>query len=553
MELSAPPAPAAGLSDVALLVEHRTTVDAHATIEAVSDFMYRLEYEYAAVVDDGRVIGVCGKDDIHERLSGRYGFALFSRAIVRDHLKRDALVLPATIDLRHLLHVALGRTGEAFYDDVAVVDAGGGLVGLISTQRLVRAQSELMKAQFDLVDEQREQLARANGDLARGLAHQQELERQIIAKEKADLVEGLASGIAHELNNKLVPILAYSELLLDEVASVDDGALQESCRTIHAAALDSSRIIRQLLQLSRPSTTERVQCDLREVIEQSLSLLALRLREHNIPTVRELPSEPVMAVVDGGQIRQVLTNLILNAMDAMETAVYRELRIGLRTIDGRAQLSVSDSGAGVPAEIASKIFDPFFTTKAPNRGTGLGLSVSLSIVRAHGGDITVQSSAGGPTVFTAVVPCEAPQPAHVPAVRPESKPSNRNNAVVLVVDDDDAVAGAVSRILERKLGCLVRRAANGDAACAMLAARDYDLILSDVRMPGLNGVDLLRWIQRHRAHLVRRLVFMTGDASPSTLNTAIGEADVPVLRKPVTVDGLATLALAVLESGDVAL
>ena len=532
------------------LVDHRTSVDAGWTLAAVSDVFERLEHEYAAVVQGGRVVGVCGKNDIRDKLSGRYGFALFSRAIVSEHLQPGALVLTATIDLRELLEAALSRTGDAFYDDVAIIDAGGALVGLISTHSLVRAQSELMRTQFALVEQQREQLTSANEDLARGLAHQKELERQIIAKEKAELVEGLASGIAHELNNKLVPILAYSELLLEEVAAVDDGAMQESCRTIHAAAIDSSRIIRQLLQLSRPTATERMLCDLREVIEQSLSLLALRLREHNIPIVRELPPDEVMAVVDGGQIRQVMTNLMLNAMDAMEPSVHRELRVTLATADGRARLSVSDTGAGIPSEILSRIFDPFFTTKAPNKGTGLGLSVSLSIVRAHGGDITVQSVAGGPTVFTAVLPCEAPSPPAPPPLPPPSKSSTHGDAVVLVVDDDDAVAGAVSRILERKLGCRVKRAANGDAACAMLAARDYDLVLSDVRMPGLNGVDVLEWIKRNRPQMVRKLVFMTGDASPSTLNTAIGLADVPVLRKPVTVEGLTTLALAVLESGE---
>jgi signal transduction histidine kinase/CheY-like chemotaxis protein len=530
------------------LVDHREAVEASRSVAEVNDFFNGIPSDFAAVVDHGTVIGICGKSHLRGKLASRYGFALFNRAPISEHLLPDPLLVQADAPLRTLLELALVRQGDAFYEDVVLIDEDERLVGLVSTHRLVQAQSELMRQQFALLEDQQAQLEVTNRDLARGLEHQQDLERHIVAKEKAALVETLASGIAHELNNKLVPIVGYSELLLEEMAPFDNPALEESCRAIHAAALDSSRIIRQLLQLSRPTATERTSCDLRELVEQSLSLMALRLRETDTQLSVDLPATPIHVLADGGQLRQVVTNLVLNAMDAMERSSRRALSARVSLNAGSAALAISDTGTGIAPDTLSKIFDPFFTTKAPNRGTGLGLSVTQSIVRAHGGNIRVDSALGVGTTFTIVMPCEA---AASPALAPRvvsPTPFRCESAHVLVVDDDDAVASVVVRILRTKLGCQVTRAEQGDAACALLAGADYDLLLSDVRMPELNGVDLLAWIRRHRPHMLRRLVFMTGDASESTLNAAIQQTGVPVLRKPLSMEGLVTHARAVIES-----
>jgi CheY-like chemotaxis protein len=243
-------------------------------------------------------------------------------------------------------------------------------------------------------------------------------------------------------------------------------------------------------------------------------------------------------------------NLVLNAIDAMQENGGRHLHIALRTHHGVALLTIRDDGCGIRSEEIHRIFDPFFTTKAPNRGTGLGLSVCLSILKQHGGDIGVDSVPGVGTTFEITLPCStapgdvivSPRSASVaadepPAVRP----------VVLVVDDEDFVARFVSDALGKILACQVHRAADGREAIEWLTSTDFAMVISDVRMPRLNGVELLDWMQAHRPQLVERTVFVTGDASGSSLNARIEASGVPMLRKPFSLDTLLTQSRAILQ------
>src|SRR5216684_2469201 len=152
---------------------------------------------------------------------------------------------------------------------------------------------------------------------------------EIVQRAKTELVETLAGGIAHELNNKLMPVVGFAELLIAEADRLGSSRLHEYGQTIHASALEAAQIIRQLLQLSKPMVEEQVACDFRDIIQQALTLVRLRLKEAGIHVTVQLPDHEVTVRVDPGQLKQVFVNLVWNAIDAMEDADTRELTIRL--------------------------------------------------------------------------------------------------------------------------------------------------------------------------------------------------------------------------------
>jgi CheY-like chemotaxis protein len=241
-------------------------------------------------------------------------------------------------------------------------------------------------------------------------------------------------------------------------------------------------------------------------------------------------------------LKQVFVNLVWNAIDAMESTAIRRLSIGLRVQGAVATLSCSDTGPGIPPDMLLRIFDPFFTTKEPSRGTGLGLSVCLAIVKQLGGDIRVQSTIGVGTTFHVILPIADHESA---AAKKKSFSIERSTPVegrgrrVLVVDDEEPVAELVARALSARLGCVVEQARNGREATAALERAPYDVVLSDMDQ-------LLAWLSAHRPALVGRTVFMTGDGHAADPHTQIEAAGRPILRKPFSVEALLTATRGVL-------
>ena len=375
-------------------------------------------------------------------------------------------------------------------------------------------------------------------------------ESDIAQRAKRELVETLAGGIAHELNNKLMPVAGFAELLIAEADRSGSAALQEYGQTIHDSVLEAVRIIRQLLQLSKPDreqSADYIACDLREIVQQALTLVRLRLQEAGADVEVDLPPHSIPIRADASQIKQVFLNLVWNAIDAMEKVSERHLTIRLQGSGSTATLSCIDRGQGIPTDILPRVFDPFFTTKEPSRGTGLGLSVCQAIARQHGGDIRVQSEVGVGTSFHVVLPVTAAQaisPAKtgVSRLKFDVRPGHR----VLVVDDEEPVLRIVSQALEAKLGCQVEKAHNGVEARLALERSEFALVLSDIRMPSMNGVEFLQWASGHRPELLPKVLFMTGDAGQSPLNAAIERARLPVLRKPFSLETLLTSASKIL-------
>jgi two-component system NtrC family sensor kinase len=195
---------------------------------------------------------------------------------------------------------------------------------------------------------------------------------------------------------------------------------------------------------------------------------------------------------------------------------------------------VADTGPGIPSEIQARIFEPFFTTRPLGLGTGLGLSLCQGIIEGHGGTIAVESKPGQGTLFRVELPVH-PAPASAAAFQaPEAQPVVRGRAI-LVVDDEPEIAEVLAEMLAVD-GHHVETATNGSVALDRLRAQQYDLILSDLRMPELDGPSFYRELERRHPHLLRRVVFLTGDTLSPETNAFLEQTGVPGLSKPFTLE-----------------
>src|SRR5208283_3486245 len=305
---------------------------------------------------------------------------------------------------------------------------------------------------------------------------------------------------------------------------------------------EAARIIRQLLELSKPASKSMQVLDLRTVAEETLAILRFQLREAGCSVQTLIPASPVPVVGDAGQLKQVALNLAINALHAMRDRPGPVLTVQIRTSGQSAELVVSDNGCGIAPENIGRIFDPFFTTKAPEQGTGLGLSVCYSIVRQHSGNISVESEPGKGTRFVVSLRLEPAVAAHGDVDRPEAAvvfPASHGGARVLVVEDEIVLRRLLQEILCSRFHCKVDVAANGIEALEALKRGSFDMVLADIRMPIMNGTELYLHLRELRPELAKRFVFVTGHPGEKQLEMEIARWNVPVIAKPFTLARLA--------------
>ena len=336
------------------------------------------------------------------------------------------------------------------------------------------------------------------------ITERKELERQLLHSQRLETVGTLASGVAHDLNNILTPMLMASGLLRDNLASPAD---RELMAQIEKGGRRGAAIVRQLLDFSRNLLVERTEILPRELIHG----LALRLRA-TFPSeisIVELNADcPHRIAADATQLQQVLVNLCTNSREAMpqggmltlsvETAVLAaQNREGLPDIVGGPYvvLVVADTGRGIRPEIRAKIFDPFFTTKETGKGSGLGLASAHGVVAAHKGLIRFESEVGRGTTFRVFLPAkvERPEaPVEVPVPRLEPVKETGAKHCILVVDDEPMVLSMTVRYLQ-KSGYEALSAGGGAEALQILRERQKDvrLVITDFRMPDMDGPTLL--------------------------------------------------------------
>ena len=383
---------------------------------------------------------------------------------------------------------------------------------------------------------------------AQDVTAQRRLEQRLQQKEKSALLDTLAGGIAHELNNKLLPVLGYAEML--QLRARDNTELSGWCDVIRQSTVEAAELTSQLLHLSRPPALAPRACDLVAIVHAATSMLRFRLRELHCDPVLDLPSRPVPLHADPAQLKQVIVNLCFNAIDAMAGCKQRRLHLSLLDEDDGICLRVQDSGSGIPEENLSRIFDPFFTTKGVQQGTGLGLSVCFSIVQQHGGTIEVENTGPEGTTFALWLPlaAEAPPAASEAPAGALMLPVD-GQSLVLVVDDEPFITSLVHEALRAQLRCRVVRAGSAEEALEFLACMTFQLVISDVRLPGRNGLSLFEECRQRWPEMAGRFFFITGDPGSRELHASLERTGCPVLRKPFGIDALVTQTAALLTNG----
>ena len=349
------------------------------------------------------------------------------------------------------------------------------------------------------------------------VTEKKQLEAQFLRAQRLEGIGALASGIAHDLNNILAPVLMTASLLHE---ATDDPEKRELLDTIEGCARRGADIIKQLLTFARGASGARVPLPFRHLLRDMDKLIRETFPRDICPVVMA-PGDLWPVVGDPTQLHQVLLNLCVNARDAMPDGGTITLEAHNQLIDAAGAalqpgacpgphvcLRVSDTGAGISEEHLDRIFDPFFTTKEIGRGTGLGLATVLGILRGHGGFVRVHSLLGRGTTFELFFPASPEDPKTEAPVPLALGPLGRGE-LILVVDDEEAVRECLRRILERS-GYQVRAASQGEEGLAFFTghADEISAVLTDMMMPVMNGPAMIHAMRARKPYL--RVLGMTG-------------------------------------------
>ena len=497
-----------------------------------------------------------------------------ARTVFIDRLARDGAVTDYLLRLRRADEAVIWLEVTA---NATVLES----TGLVRIEALMRDVSD------------RKQLE----DQSRDLYH------QLLQAEKMAALGTTISGVAHELNNPLATILTWSERLTEREL---DASTRRGLDTILHEAERAARIVRNLLTFARKRHTTRTMVDINQVVRETLALRAYEQRVTNISVIDALASGIPAVFADPHQIQQVLLNLVINAEQAMLTSNGRGtlmVRTWQDPEHASIVLEVNDDGPGVPEDVRTKIFDPFFTTKEVGKGTGLGLTVAYAIVEEHGGRMWLVSEPGAGASFYVELPVaggklkaiapgelegagaadgavpdlaamEEPVPArwtgsgvagaggpgssatgaggpgsgrkptprmHIVAPPSAASAARLDSPAVLIVEDEAALASAMAEAFG-DAGFLVDRAGDGEEAMARLEGGHYDLIISDLKMPRMDGIQLLGALRAQHPEMAGHIMFVTGDVIGTDAERFLADSRCRWLAKPFRLNELLRIA-----------
>ncbi len=358
-----------------------------------------------------------------------------------------------------------------------------------------------------------------------------EMQQQVVAQERLRAFGEMAGGIVHDFNNALMSVIGYSEMLLNDDDMLRDfNTARGFLKIMNTAGHDASHVISRLRDFYRPRELSDVfaRVDLNEIIEQAVPLTQPKWKGQALADGRIITVELDLAKLpaisgDAAELREVATNLIFNAVDAMPAGGTITLRSG--TEDGQAMLEVCDTGSGMSEEVRSRCLEPFFSTKGEN-GTGLGLSMVFGIIKRHEGSVEIESELGKGTTFRIRLP--AMNAEH--SAEDDEACKMQRSLRVLVVDDEAVTRGVLESYLTAD-GHRVVTAVDAEEAIGCYAGADFDLLIADHAMPGMNGVQLAAAVREKRAG--HPVILVTGFAAGSMGNDEAPAGVDLIMRKPV--------------------
>jgi len=446
----------------------------------------------------------------------------------------SVLVLPDRIDQFEAVLDRLRRGEQVSFYEIKALRKDGTIIDVSMTISPIRDPGGAVAGASSV--------ARDMTELNRAEAERHALERQLQEAERLETLGQLAGGVAHDFNNLLAAIMSYAGFVVDE--SADRPGVRADAEQIQAAAQRAAALTRQLLIFSRREVTQPEALDLNVVMADISDLLSTSVGSHI--DLRIDPAAGLGAIMaDRGQVGQVLLNLAVNARDAMPGGGTLTIGTSAADLDGGytrlhpgarpgryVQLTVSDKGVGMSAEVAARIFEPFFTTKPLGRGTGLGLSTLHGIVTQAGGSVTVESEEGAGTTFRIYFPAVGTPAAASAGTAPAAR---EPAATILVVDDEPAVLAVTSRILRRK-GYATLEAGTYEKALSLASSQDFQLLLTDSVMPGMTGATLAERVTELRPGVP--VLHMSGYCAETLSPERIHDGELAFIQKPFTAEAL---------------
>ncbi len=420
---------------------------------------------------------------------------------------------------RQELIAAMAGNHEVNLKETIITRGDGNVLPVALSARRINYQNEaaMVLGLYDLTERKQAEAQ---------IAKQQEALQQ---SEKMAALGGLLAGVAHELNNPLSVVVGQATLLIE---GTNEPKVIGRAEKIYKAADRCSRIVKSFLALARRKPPERKSYDLNSIINASLELLSYQMKSENIEFKLELQSGLPNVFGDGDQLTQVFTNLALNSAQAMrdwkgkhQLTIYTSLQNANELL-----VTVIDTGPGIPAEIRSRVFEPFFTTKGSSGGTGVGLALCLNIIESHGGQMRLEDTPGGGATFLITLPsATAADNASI-----ESAPARAElppHLKILLVDDEIELAQTLADLLEPE-GHDIDIAANGAIALDKLRKKNYDIIISDLRMPVLDGPGMYTELSKSMPSYLKRIIYVTGDTLSTHVQSFLSQTPVPVIEKP---------------------
>ncbi len=371
----------------------------------------------------------------------------------------------------------------------------------------------------------------------------QTAQTQIIHAEKLAAMGTLVAGIAHELNNPLTSIILYAQMGLRQANNL---SLKRDLKQIETLAQRMGKIIRGMLTFAYPDSSERVLLTLTEIVNSVLTLLSPEIRMRNVNLKIDIPEKLPPLYVNESQLQQVFVNLLMNAFHVLFDQDNPEILLSAFAEPETPEhppyvhILLQNNGPHIPEDIMPKIFDPFFTTKQKGEGSGLGLSISHSIIDSHGGQIWAENMDGthGVRFHIQLPAANITKTASLPDNSSAAESAKtKTESRILLVDDEISILEVFRRVLTRQ-GYQVETTANSKDALDRINSKHYDLILCDIQMPHMNGIQMYQELENTCPDVLPRIVFISGDTVDAKTSAFMHSVSNPFLHKPLTINDL---------------